>query len=313
MTPQTTTKPVATAHLLTETNTHRKSHFCVLLGGSRLLPARRIIENHGIPTFTYPNEAIHTINKKCWYESHRNSFLMYPAKKNNVVPLETKQQLNLQLQTSLSLSLALKILTKYGFLLPTSRIINTLDEVAAALNTVGRPVVVKTAAMHLKHKAKAGGVILGITNYQYARIAFQKLHKMYPEVLFQSTVAGVQEIIIGAKRDPQLGPFITVGLGGSLTDVLADRAYAFIPAQRRFLSHMFNQTKAAMLIHEKGVDPEPIIDALEHVSAIMLDFPQIDEIEINPAIVTKTKLYACDIKITRSQDAHWIHHLKKKS
>jgi acyl-CoA synthetase (NDP forming) len=213
----------------------------------------------------------------------------------------------------MSLSFALKILQTYGFNLPRYQIINQVGQVTDALNYVGRPAVVKTAAMHLAHKAKAGGVILGVQNHNYAKIAFHKLSRLFPEVLFQSTVAGYQEIILGAKRDPQLGVFVTAGLGGALTDVLADRAYAFVPAQRRFLSHIFQSTKAAALLSEKQLDDVAIIDALERLSAIMLDFPEISEMEINPAIVTKNSLYACDIKITRVTDSHAFTHLKKSS
>ncbi len=80
MTPQTTTKPVATARIIIHAYPKlKKPLFISLLGGDKMTPAKRLLENIGIPVYTYPNEAITTIATKNWYLKHRRGFYYYPA------------------------------------------------------------------------------------------------------------------------------------------------------------------------------------------------------------------------------------------
>jgi hypothetical protein len=163
---------------------------------------------------------------------------------------------------------------------------------------VGRPAVAKTAGMNIAHKAAVGGVCLNLMTAVEARNSYRKLRELYPEVLFQQTIVGALELILGAKRDAQMGPFITIGLGGTLTNAIEDRAYAFIPASKSYLKKILSQTKAYKLIIKNNLPIEPILDAMSRLSTLLLDLENINELEINPCILTKKKLYAADIKIT---------------
>lgn len=299
MTPQTTTQPLITARLITEAYPHPKIPIlAVLLGGNQLQSARTIFEHHGYPTFTYPNEAITTLSTVSWYTNHKQHFCLFPAQKHTYVNTEAKNDFHKAFTKALSMEVALKFLTAYGFSLPRSRLVTDFDDIPAALNYVGRPAVLKTASMHLPHKAKAGGVYLGLMTTYHSRVAVHKLKRLYPEILFQQTIHSQLELILGCRRDPTLGPFITIGLGGSLTDAIGDRAYAFIPAQQTYLLSILKQTTAFKLIKEKGLPVNPVVDALSVLSTALLDFDEIEEIEINPAMLTARTLYACDIKIT---------------
>lgn len=299
MTPQTTTKPLTTARLIAKACLPRKKPvLAVLLGGSQLQTARDSLEHHGIPTFTYPNEAISTLATVSWYTTHRQQFCLFPAHKPEYISSTQQRDLLHLLTSDLSMSTAIALLKAYSFAMPRSKVITTLEEVGPAIAYVGHPAVLKTASMHLPHKAKLGGVYLGLMTAYHARVITRRLQRLHPQVLFQQTIHSQMELILGCRRDEQLGPFITIGLGGSLTDAIGDRAYAFIPAQKTYLKQILTQTTAFKLMREKDLPLEPVLQALQRLACVLLDFPQISEIEINPAMLTGHDLYACDIKIT---------------
>jgi len=298
VTPQTTTKPLETAEAIAGGRSNRIPNYVVMIGGDKMAPARRLLSSHHILNFDFPTQALQIIAAKAAYETTKSSINVYPAKKSAFIKDTVKDKLTKHLIETVNLEHAFELLNAYGFQLPKSAIINTASEVGKALQYVDRPAVAKTAGLAIAHKASVGGVILNIMTGIEARLAFHRLQTLYPEVLFQQTIKGEFELIIGAKRDSQLGPFITVGLGGTLTNTLEDRAYAFLPATKTYLTQVFAETKAGKALHKKGIPFAPVIDAMERLGTILLDFDFIEELEINPAIVSKKRLYAADIKIT---------------
>ena len=152
--------------------------------------------------------------------------------------------------------------------------------------------------MHIAHKVLSGGVIGGIMTTSQARIAFRKLQHLDTAVLFQQSIHSSHEVIIGAKRDTQFGTFLTVGLGGSFTNAIEDRQYAFLPAQKSVLNNILKSSK---LFHTIKHDPNlvnQVISGLVSTQSMLLNQPEIKEFEINPLMLTKNKGYAVDIKIT---------------
>jgi acetyltransferase len=299
ITPQTTTKPLQTAQAIIDSKIHTsKPVYTVLIGGEKMQKAKKLLEKEHLLTYDYPTPALENIAAKSTYEVTKHLIPRYPADKPSLINANQKKKLSAKLNNGVNLATAFELLTTYNFHLPQSAIISNLDEVPDALNFVNRPAVIKTADMTLAHKASVGGVMLNVMTTAAARLAVRKLQTLHSEVLIQQTIHGQLELILGAKRDPQLGPFITVGLGGTLTNTLNDRVYAFIPATKTHLATIFTKTKAFKAITHKQLPTEAVITALIQLSTIMLDFPQIAEMEINPAILTSKKLYAADIKIT---------------
>ncbi len=239
MTPQTTTKPFKTAQLLTPLiKGSRKAVIVVLVGGKVLRTARAVFENASIPVFTYPTPAIEALSQSYLLTSYRSHASTYPSPIR--IPVSNTDQIkgNHLLTHPLTLNNAFKLLQMYNLTIPDYQIIDDKSALPKALSTLHRPVVLKTANMGLKHKAKLGGVYLDIMTNVQARIAYERLKRLSPQVIVQKTIAAQAELIIGSKRDPQLGTFITFGMGGSLTDALSDRVYAFIPASRNYLKEL---------------------------------------------------------------------------
>jgi len=297
MTPQTTTQPLESAIAITEAVKQAKMPvFCVLLGGQKLKQAVQYLKRMGIPTFQYPNEAISVIAAKFKYDLLSSQVKTWPSNHPHLVATTVLTNLNKILASGQSVNTFFSILSAYGISLPKYRVIDTLEKVPAALSFVSRPAVMKTGDINLAHKAKVGGVIKDIMSTSQARLAYRKLCSISPHVLVQETIHGQVEVLVGAKKDPQLGTFVVVGLGGSLTNVISDRHYIFLPSPKNTIEAVIKRSKAYEAIREFGFELDPLIDLVYKVSGIMLDLP-LEELEINPAIVTKNKAYAVDIKM----------------
>jgi acetyltransferase len=97
------------------------------------------------------------------------------------------------------------------------------------------------------------------------------------------------EILIGMNRDPQFGPLVTFGLGGIYVEALKDASFRIAPFSRDEAAQMLTEIRAKALLDgvrgEPPVDKETLIDALLRIGQLVLDFPEIAELDINPLIV----------------------------
>lgn len=292
MTPQTNTRPqMAATAIINSLKPFKKPKAAILIGGSKLETAKREFMKVNFPVFAYPDEAVTVLAAKALYDTHKNKVQVFPTDYQH-------HQSIIKPESILGLDDIFKALKLANYNLPKYQIINTLEAIPEALHRVGQPAVMKTAGLRIPHKAKVGGVILDIMTNSQARLAFRRLRTLHPEILLQQTVHGQIELIIGVKRDPQLGPFLTCGFGGSLTNALADRAYAFIPTSKSYLKQIFMTTKANAACRALHLSIDPVIDVLDRFSQLFLNNPSVDEMEINPAILTPKSLYLVDFKIT---------------
>lgn len=299
ITPQTTTNPTKTARLLIgEIRKRNKPCSVILIGGTQMEKAYHLLDKAHIPVYHFPHKALELISSKMHYDKKRSSLTLFPAR--SISPLSQKQKdlftKGLQAQ-NLSLEVVFKILTAYSIRVPEYMIIDKISHVSTAFKHVGTPAVIKTANLDLAHKAVLGGVFLSISRQTTARHAFSTLMKLGSSVLFQKMVSADVEIIIGARRDPVLGPFLTVGLGGGMTNLLSDRSYVFIPAADTVIFEQYRLTKAFQLIEEKGLSHQPVIQTMKSLGQLLLDFEFIEELEINPLLVTDKFGWAADIKV----------------
>lgn len=207
----------------------------------------------------------------------------------------TRQSFPLQ---AANVSDTLLLLEAYGFTLPRCAIVSSksqLDELDALDPQRTYPLIAKTTNLKLKHKAVLGAIVKDIQSKDEALRAFEHLQKFGKEIILQETIEDAQEIILGTRRDAQFGPFIAVGSGGSLTNIIADRSYVFLPATQKELLAAFKRTKIAPLL---SVEQQSLVLlCLDRLARLMAEHPEIDELEINPLMVTKHIAYVADMKI----------------
>jgi acyl-CoA synthetase (NDP forming) len=179
-----------------------------------------------------------------------------------------------------------------GIRRPTQRLAGNAAEAVQVASTMGGPVVVKAVAPGLEHKADVGGVRLGVDVQQVGEV-FDELAEAIPEltgVLIQSIVAGGMELLVGGSRGPDgWPPVLTVGLGGTATEIHRDLATALAPVdhdQARALLHTLRSWP--LLDGHRGAAPLDVDAAVEVIVAVgraMARWPELVELEINPLIV----------------------------
>ena len=155
----------------------------------------------------------------------------------------------------------------------------------------------KAASSQLLHKTEVGGVKIAIQNDQALQLAFEEMYhqlfQLLPEseltFLVQQMVPSGLEVILGSRRDTEFGPVVLFGLGGILVEVLRDVSFRVAPVSEDQAMQMINETKGSILL--KGFRGRPLSDiealssTISTFSKILIDFPEINEVEINPLFV----------------------------
>jgi acetyltransferase len=190
-----------------------------------------------------------------------------------------------------------EILTAYGFNIPQARLAETPEEAVQLADEIGYPVVLKIASPDILHKTDVGGVRVGLQNPNDVRDAFDLImyrsQRYLPEAriwgcLVQQMAPPGLEILIGMNRDPQFGPLVTFGLGGIYVETLKDVSFRVAPLSRTEAGEMVREIRSSALLDgvrgQPPVDQEAIIDAIIRIGQLVIDFPEITELDINPFI-----------------------------
>jgi acetyltransferase len=192
---------------------------------------------------------------------------------------------------------AIHILQAYGFRSPRAGLAKSVEETAKLANEIGYPLVMKVVSPDIIHKTDFGGVRVGLDTPQTVRDAYTEITGsikcLNPEaeitgVILQAVAKG-HEVILGLKRDSQLGAAIMFGLGGIYTEVLKDVSFRVAPITRHDARDMINEIRGLPILTgargSKIADIDAITECLEQLSQLALDFPEILELDINPLIV----------------------------
>jgi len=209
-----------------------------------------------------------------------------------------------------------KILSLYGLSVLKSKLATNAKEAAKFSKQIGFPVVMKINSPDIIHKSDVGGVIVGIKNEKEAGIAFSKImsnvknafrrerRSAFPTIngvdIYEMISGGI-EFYIGAKRDPNYGPLIGFGLGGIYVEILKDVSFRLAPLSEFDIEKMIGELKSAKIIEgargKKSLDKKGIVDALIKVSNLMINHPEISELDINPLDVFEDRVVAVDNRI----------------
>jgi acyl-CoA synthetase (NDP forming) len=212
----------------------------------------------------------------------------------------------------LSLEQALAVTQALGIPLAPWETAASPTEATAAAARLGFPVVLKLSAPSLIHKTEAGGVALDLEDAAAVEIAFARLaqvaHANLPpheswRVVVMSQVAGGREVLLGARRDDSFGPVIAFGTGGVDTEILDDIALRVAPLGPTQALDLIAETRIGrILAGTRGRHPadlESLSQALATLSQLMVQFPQIQEVDLNTVLAFPGKpgLLALDARI----------------
>ena len=200
---------------------------------------------------------------------------------------------------------AFEVLQVYGIPVAPYRVIHQKNDLKKGIKEVGSPAALKVISPEISHKSDAGGVILNIDDLQKAGEAFEKIRKLNRQkssgVLIQKMISGGKEVILGAKRDSSFGPVILFGLGGIYVEVLKETSLRVAPINQSEAEEMISELKTTAILKgvrgERPLDIEALVENLLRLSQLMIDFPEIEGIDINPVIVMEKGTVAVDARL----------------
>jgi acyl-CoA synthetase (NDP forming) len=183
--------------------------------------------------------------------------------------------------------------------------VTNVETAVAAARGFGVPVALKLDASGLAHKSDLGGVILGLGGNDAVREAASRLLDLGRQhdlavrgLLVEPMVAGGLELIVGLRRDPQFGPVVLVGLGGTLAEVLDDVVIRLAPLDEAAAVAMLADLRGAAVLN--GVRGRPAIDRgavasmLVAIGRLGAERPDLLEVDLNPVIASGTGAIAVD-------------------
>jgi len=202
----------------------------------------------------------------------------------------------------------------YGIPAAPVKLATTPEEAVRIAEEMGYPLVMKVASPKILHKTDVGGVKIGIKTVEEVSRSFieitDNVHRYLPRVVIhgievQKMMPSGTELIIGMSRDVQFGPLIAFGLGGIYVNLLKDVSFRLAAGlTRQEAMSMISETKAYTLLRgyrgEPPADIDTILDIIIRTAALVTQFDQITEMDINPVFAYSKGASALDIKITVS-------------
>ncbi len=260
----------------------------------------RALESHGVPSFTFPEEAVEGLAALARYHAWRTR----PRTEVRTFPVDVAAadraiaRARADGTTVLPEYSARSLLAAYGIRFPEVGVATTADEAVSLAGRIGFPVVLKVASPDISHKTDVGGVAVGIGDVASLRAAWDRMSRSVaaaaPQARIQgyeveAQIVGGKEVLIGMQRDPAFGPIVVFGLGGIYVEVLRDVTFRLAPVRPLSAQHMIDSVKAAPLLRgvrgEGPSDLPALAEAIERVSQLAIERPEVVELDLNPMIV----------------------------
>jgi acetyltransferase len=287
------------------------------IGNGAAKEANEIFNANNIPTYATPEQAVKTYLTMFQYQ--RNLELIYETPEELPVgAAPPKRPINVVFRCAimenrevLTEDEAKRVLKYYNFPVVDTAVANNVDEAAAYARKMGFPVVLKILSPQILHKSDAGGVILNVHSEKEVRHAFETLIQRATAYNPEAQIIGVTvqpmverkgyEVIIGGKTDPVFGPTILFGMGGVGVELFKDFSIGLPPLNTTLIRRMMEDTRIYQLLKGYRNAPPVNIKVLEETlllfSQLLVDFPQIKEIDINPLLINEKDACILDARI----------------
>ena len=287
-------------------------------GGPEIEEARSIFYQNNIPCYDTPEKAIKTY--MYMYRYKRNLELLYETPRELSVDLAPpRHHLKVMIRRAigekrdvLMADEAERFMKVYGIPVPEGGLARSVGEAMIIASKIGYPVVLKIVSPDIVHKVDVGGVITGIHNENQLREAFNKLLDNVKRNAPNARIEGVYvqkmvtradyELILGSKKDPIFGSIILFGSGGVGVELFKDYSIGLPPLNQVLARRLMEETRIYRVLkngfrNKPPADLSKLEEVLVRFSNMIIDFPEIKEVDINPLIVAGDQVYAVDIRI----------------
>ncbi|MCO6486756.1 MAG: bifunctional acetate--CoA ligase family protein/GNAT family N-acetyltransferase [Saprospiraceae bacterium] len=300
--PQAITPAEDVAHAVVEEQKHLdKPVLASWMGEADVAQARNILDEGEVPNYRYPESAVDVFlfmneyrkNLQLLYETPDQQPSDFQPDRASVRQI-IRDQLD-QGKDQLDRTAITRILEAYN--IPVTHVYQaaTEEEAVRAAGEAGFPVAVKISSPDISHKTDVGGVILHLRNEDEVSEAFREVTARAVQARPKARINGVTveamvnkryELLIGAKQDPVFGPVIVFGMGGIAVEVFRDLQMALPPLNMALARQLVRKTRIYTLLEGyrkmPGVDLDAIYFLLIRFAYLMMDFPEITEMDLNP-------------------------------
>lgn len=315
LTPQFMTEIKKTAEAIVKYAKQKKKLILTsFMGGTKVESGVQILQNNKVAHFSNPHQAIEILAKlitwQKWQQDnqrrlklyHFNSISTHQKMKVKEVIGDKKNQY-LTDEESLNIMQLYEIPTVHCALAKNRSMAENLTEM------IKFPLVMKFSSPKLIHKTDFGGIILNVQNKHEVATCFDRLMRngrqktssaFIEGVLIQEMLKDGLEVIIGVKKDANFGHLLMFGSGGVYTEIYRDVAFRLLPTDRFSLEKMMSETKIFKVLDGFRGKEYPLVkikDILMQIQQLIIDFPEISELDINPLWVHQDYVKVVDVKI----------------
>jgi acetyltransferase len=321
LTPQAMTDPTATASRVVESVNHtRIPVLASWMGGAEVDAGEAILNQAVIPTYRYPDQAARIFGHLWQFSDNLRGLYETP-----ILPFEDEtlllgrqqvsallQEVHLQQRTLLTEAESKQILAAYGIPTVPTRVAQTVSEALQWAEELGYPVVLKLHSYTITHKSDVGGVRLNLQHPSEVEQAFTDIQTAvatkagshhFQGVTVQPMIPRAQgyELIVGCSQDPQFGPVLLFGSGGHLVEILKDQALALPPLNSTLARRLMERTQIYQALQgtrgQAAMDLAQLEQLLVNFSRLVVEQPQIQDIEINPLFVSSQGFWGLDARV----------------
>ncbi|MCW4014819.1 MAG: acetate--CoA ligase family protein [Candidatus Bathyarchaeota archaeon] len=199
---------------------------------------------------------------------------------------------------------------EYGIPVTALKIAKSAEEAARFSEEIGYPTVLKIISPDVLHKVDVGGVVLNINSKEDAKKAYSQIvesvKKHKPDakidgILVQEMAPCATEVIVGSIKDSQFGQTLMFGFGGTFVEVMKDVSFRIAPITEEEAREMITEVKAYPILRGYRGQPPADIDTLAKIllntSKLVMDHPEIKELDLNPVMVYEKGAKTVDARI----------------
>jgi acetyltransferase len=269
----------------------------------------RILRDGGVPCYGFPGAAARALVALVQYSMIRSREIGDVKVFDDVNRDKARDILSRAREAGrrfLSAAEVYECLTAYRISVADWRMAKDAEGACKAAAELGFPVVVKADSESVVHKSDVGGVAVNLKDVAAVRAAAQDMEESLEAVdlrfFVQKYLPGGMEIIVGAKAEQGLGHLVMFGMGGIHVEILRDVVFKLSPVTTSEAQDMLSSIKAAPLLDgvrgREGADKEGIIEAILRLSQLVTDQPMIQEIDLNPMVAYRDRVYVVDARIS---------------
>ncbi|MCL2504205.1 MAG: acetate--CoA ligase family protein [Coriobacteriia bacterium] len=323
LTPQANTEPTRTAQVLVEAaRTGDKPLLTSFMGEIMVAEAQKLFRQEHVPVFETPERAVRAYMNLYAYTCGLEVLAETPAATLPGFEPDRDQVRSIFAQVAeegreiLSEFEAKQVLDAYE--IPTVKTVTATSaaQAASAAAGIGFPVALKIHSNDITHKSDVGGIALNIQSEAEAAEAYSAIMERVTAAVPAAEIIGVtvqemsrggHEVIVGAKKDPTFGPALVFGMGGTGVELFKDVAVELPPINQALAKSMIKSTKVSTLLEgyrgAEPVDMDGLEQALVKASYLLVDFPEILEMDINPLQARPDGLCALDARVVIDPEA----------